>query len=81
MVTQLTHLKLLFFKCFCQTQFASSDLWREVEHDWQHCPHLQLRTKLQPSEVTTETATTIELYFTLDLPITKLFYIKKRKQL
>jgi len=44
-------------------------------------PHLQLRTKLKPSEVTTETAITIEPYFTLDLPNTKRFYKQKRKQL
>jgi len=31
--------------------------------------------------VTTETATTIEPYFTLDLPNTKRFYQQKRKQL
>jgi len=37
-------------------------------------PHLQLQTKLKPSEVTTETATTIKPHFTLDLPNTKRFY-------
>jgi len=42
---------------------------------------LQLRTKLKASELTTETATTVEPYFTLDLPNTKRFYKQKGKQL
>jgi len=42
---------------------------------------LQLRTKLKPSEVTTETAKTIEPHFTLDLPNTKRSYKQKRKLL
>jgi len=42
---------------------------------------LKLRTKVKPSEVITETAKTIEPYFTLDLPNTKCLYKQKRKQL
>jgi len=38
---------------------------------------LQLRTKLKPSEVTTEKATTVEPNFTLDLPNTNAFINKK----
>jgi len=38
---------------------------------------LKLRTKVKPSEVITETANTIEPYFTLDLPNTKCLYKQK----
>ena len=42
-------------------------------------PHLPIANQLKPSEVTVETATTVQPYFTLDLRIKKRFYIENKQ--